>query len=32
MIAYLSHIGIISFFWGVLFIIVLAMKHTIRGD
>jgi hypothetical protein len=32
MIAYLSHIGIISFFWGVLFIIVLAMKHTIEGN
>jgi hypothetical protein len=32
MIAYLGHIGIISFFWGVLFIIVLAMKHTIEGN
>lgn len=32
MIAYLAHIGVISFFWGVLLITVLAMKHTIEGN
>jgi hypothetical protein len=26
-----AHIAVLSFFWGVLFITVLAMKHTIEG-
>jgi hypothetical protein len=32
MIAYLAHIAVISFFWGVLLITVLAMKRTIEGN
>jgi hypothetical protein len=32
MIAYLSHIAVISFFWGVLFLVIYAMKLTLRGE
>ena len=32
MIAYLAHIGVISFFWGVLLLSILVIKHTIRGN
>jgi hypothetical protein len=28
----ISHIAALSFFWGVLLIIVLAMKRTIEGN
>jgi hypothetical protein len=31
MIAHLSHIAVISFFWGVLFLVIYAMKLTIEG-
>jgi hypothetical protein len=31
MIAYLSHIAVLSFFWGVLLISVLVIKRTISN-
>lgn len=28
----ISHIAVLSFFWGVLLLSVLVIKHTIKGD
>jgi hypothetical protein len=27
-----AHIAILSFFWGVLFLSILTIKHTMKGD
>ena len=28
----IAHIAVLSFFWGVLLLSILAMKHTIKGN
>jgi hypothetical protein len=28
----ISHIAALSFFWGVLLLSILVIKHTIRGN
>ena len=28
----ISHIAVLSFFWGVLLLSILVIKHTIRGN
>lgn len=28
----IAHIAVLSFFWGVLLLSVLVIKHTIRGN
>jgi hypothetical protein len=32
MIAYLSHIAVLSFFWGVLALSILTIYHTVKGN
>jgi hypothetical protein len=27
-----AHIAVLSFFWGVLLLSILVIKHTIRGN
>jgi hypothetical protein len=28
----IAHIAVLSFFWGVLLLSILVIKHTIRGN
>jgi hypothetical protein len=28
----IGHIAVLSFFWGVLLLSILVIKHTIRGN
>ena len=32
MIAYLAHIGVISFFWGAGALSILTIYHTVKGN